>query len=65
MMPQVVQQLDEGTPFVPRELAELDSEKISNWALKIRSAHVTGKKATPDNYMDVSCSNKVIIANQT
>lgn len=54
-MPQVVQQLDDPTPFVPRELAEVNKENIDNWAKKIRNAHVTGEKATADNYMDVSC----------
>jgi len=55
LMPQVVQQLDSPTPFVPRELADVNKEKIANWAEKIRSAHVTGEKASADNYMDVSC----------
>ncbi|KAM8704455.1 hypothetical protein ACLKA7_008977 [Drosophila subpalustris] len=55
LMPQAVQVLDEPKPFVPRELAEVDKEKIANWADKIRSAHVTGEKATADNYMDL-CS---------
>lgn len=57
-MPQVVQQVDSGTPFVPRELAAINSEKVSSWGQKIRSAHLTGEKATPDNYMDVSCFNQ-------
>ncbi|XP_062123463.1 esterase B1-like [Drosophila sulfurigaster albostrigata] len=55
LMPQAIQQLDAGTPFVPKELAAVSKEKISNWAEKIRNTHVTGEKATPDNYMDL-CS---------
>ncbi|EDV93366.1 GH19269 [Drosophila grimshawi] len=52
-MPQVVQQLDTGTVFVPRELAEINSEKVEGWGKMIRSAHVTDDKATPDNYLDL------------
>ncbi|XP_060646789.1 esterase B1-like [Drosophila nasuta] len=54
-MPQITTQLDAGTSFVPKELAEVNQEKIEEWAKKIRKAHVTGEKASPDNYMDV-CS---------
>jgi len=54
-MPQVAQKLDDATSFVPRELIEVNKENISNWAEKIRKAHITGEKASTDNYMDVSC----------
>lgn len=53
-MPQVVQQVESGTAFVPRELSAINRDKVSSWGQKIRSAHLTGEKATPDNYMDVS-----------
>lgn len=52
-MPQIVQTLDAGVPYIPSELAETNSEKIPTWASIIRSAHVTGEKATVDNYLDV------------
>ncbi|XP_051862896.1 esterase B1-like isoform X3 [Drosophila albomicans] len=54
-MPQITMQLDAGTSFVPKELAEVSQEKIEKWAEKIKKAHVTGDKATPDNFMDL-CS---------
>lgn len=53
LQPQAVQTLDAGTKFVPPELIAADSTKVPNWALKIRNIHVTGEKATPDDYMDV------------
>ncbi|XP_023175791.1 esterase B1 [Drosophila hydei] len=55
LMPQVVQQVESGTAFVPRELSAINRDKVSSWGQKIRSAHLTGEKATPDNYMDL-CS---------
>lgn len=53
-MPEIAHTLDAGLPFIPSELAEANSEKIPTWAAIIRSAHVTGEKATVDNYLDVS-----------
>lgn len=52
-MPQIVQTLDAGVPYIPSELAETNSEKIPTWGAIIRSAHVTGEKATVDNYLNV------------
>ncbi|XP_062123471.1 esterase B1-like [Drosophila sulfurigaster albostrigata] len=52
-IPQMTMQLDAGAPFVPKELAEVSQEKMGEWAEKIRKAHVTSEKATPDNYMDL------------
>jgi len=56
MLPQVVQQVDAGTPFIPRELlaTEPSKEKLDSWSVRIRDAHRTGAESTPDNYMDVS-----------
>lgn len=54
LQPQAVQTLDTGTKFVPPELIAADSSKVPEWGLKIRNIHVTGEKATPDEYMDVS-----------
>jgi len=53
-MPQLTQKLDAGTSFVPRELIEVNKENISSWAERIRNVHITGEKATTDNFMDVS-----------
>lgn len=55
LMPQLTQKLDAGTSFVPRELIEVNKENISSWAERIRNAHITGEKATTDNFMDL-CS---------
>lgn len=52
-MPQIVHTLDAGVPYIPSELAETNSEMIPTWSAIIRSAHVTGEKATVDNYLDV------------
>lgn len=54
MVPQIIHTLDAGLPFIPSELVEVNSDKIPTWSAIIRSAHVTGEKATEDNYLDVS-----------
>lgn len=55
-MPQVLQQLDAGTPFIPKELlaTEPSKEKLDSWSAQIRDVHRTGSESTQDNYMDVS-----------
>lgn len=55
MVPEVVQQVDTGVPFIPRELLATDpgKDKLEAWGAKLRDAHRTGTEATPDNYMDV------------
>lgn len=57
LMPQVLQQLDAGTPFIPKELlaTEPSKEKLDSWSAQIRDVHRTGSESTPDNYMDL-CS---------
>ncbi|EDW81345.2 uncharacterized protein Dwil_GK11075 [Drosophila willistoni] len=57
MSPQVVQQVETGTPFIPRELLATNpsSEKKAEWSRRIRDAHRTSEVATVDNYMEL-CS---------
>ncbi|KAH8264000.1 hypothetical protein KR038_000471, partial [Drosophila bunnanda] len=57
LMPQVAQQVDAGTPFIPKELlaTEPSKEKLEAWGAKLRDAIRTGTEATTDNYMDL-CS---------
>ncbi|ALC45325.1 alpha-Est7 [Drosophila busckii] len=54
LKPQVVQQLDAATPFIPSELRSVaKGEDLEKWAQLIRKAHVSGERATSNNYMDL------------
>ncbi|XP_068158131.1 uncharacterized protein alpha-Est7 [Drosophila tropicalis] len=57
MLPQVVEQVEIGSPFLPRELLATNPsiDKKAEWSRRIRDAHRTSEVATIDNYMEL-CS---------